>query len=52
MTAIGKTFTHLDEVFMVVSQNLDGSFICRSLRDLRHWRFSCDELRAILWEQV
>ncbi len=49
MTAIGKTFTHHDEVFVVVSLGIDKSFfICRSLRDLRPWRFSCDELREIL----
>ena len=52
MTAIGKHFTHHDEVFVVDRLNLDGSFICTSLRDLRSWRFGRNEILEILCQQT
>ncbi len=45
---IGKTFDHNGERFVVALSNLDGSYICTSLRDLHPWRFTRDELLEIL----
>ena len=47
MTAIGKTFTHHDEQFIVVLKGHDH-YICTSLRDKRAWRFSYIEIAEIL----
>lgn len=47
MTAIGKTFIHDQEHFVVKLVGMDH-YICTSLRDLRSYRFSFDEMRKLL----
>lgn len=50
MSAIGKTFIHDHEHFVVKLVGMDH-YICTSLRDLRSYRFSFDEMRVILEEK-
>lgn len=47
MSAIGKTFDHEGERFLVMLMGHDH-YICTSLRDKRAWRFGIEELREIL----
>ncbi len=49
MSAIGKTFDHHGEKFVVMLMG-QNHYICTSLRDKRAWHFAFDEIRLILGE--